>query len=126
LGFRAVDQNCDSPENPVATKLGPWEPGFTKYHKTTPVASIVKTAINPDKLVPFFYPFISHKAIIPTNIIVIGLKSDVFANTNKIPNPTTGTNHDGIGGFAAPEDIVPSPTLYGLGDTGAFRSGLAV
>lgn len=98
LGFRAVDQNVESPWNPVATKLGPCEPGFTKYHKTTPVASIVKTAMNPDIL--SFHPFISHRAIIPISIILIGLKREVFASMIRIPNPTIGTNHDGIGPFA--------------------------
>lgn len=61
---------------------------------------MVRIATIPDKLVPFLYPFMSHKAIIPTNTIEIGLNKLVVANAARIINPTIGTNHCGIGGFA--------------------------
>jgi hypothetical protein len=48
-----------------------------------------------------FHPFMSHRAIIPTNTIVIGLKSEGIATdiaANAI-NPTIGIRNGGIIAF---------------------------
>jgi len=49
----------------------------------------------------------------------------VFANTKSMANPATGTNHPGNTPLCKPLDGLanfPNPTLYQLGETGAFKS----